>query len=59
MAKRGIDSGAGKDREPGRQLAGRLWLEYYNRVLYEKGLITEREYRRMSLKISGWKMIPA
>lgn len=37
-----------------RELGSRLWLDYYNRVLYEKGLITEQERNRMSLKISGW-----
>ena len=59
MANREIDPDTRKNRELCCQLAGRLWLEYYNRTLYEKGLITEREHRRMSLKISGWKMIPS
>ncbi len=36
-------------------LAGQLWLSYYNRVLYEKGLITEQERNKMTLKIDGWK----
>ena len=35
-------------------LAGQLWLSY-NRVLYEKGLITEQERNKMTLKISGRK----
>ena len=55
MAKRKITSEAQKRRE----LACRLWLDYYNRTLYEKGLITQQERDRMSLKISGWKMMPA
>ena len=55
MAKQKIISETQKKRE----LAGRLWLEYYNRTLYEKGLITEQERNRMSLKLSGWKMLPA
>ena len=38
-----------------RELGSRLWLDYYNRVLYEKGLITEQERNRMALKISGWQ----
>ena len=38
-----------------RELGSRLWLDYYNRTLYEKGLITEQERNRMSLKISGWQ----
>ncbi len=33
----------------------RLWLSYFNRVLYEKGIITEREYSQMSLKIDSRK----
>lgn len=54
MAKRKNTSEERKKRE----MACRLWLEYYNRTLYEKGLITERERNRMSLKISGWQMLP-
>ena len=38
-----------------RELGSRLWLEYYNRTLYEKGLITEQERNRMSLKIRTWQ----
>lgn len=38
-----------------RELGSRLWLEYYNRTLYEKGLITRQERSRMSLKISAWQ----
>ena len=51
MAKQKIKSDAQKRRE----LGSRLWLDYYNRTLYEKGLITEQERNRMSLKISGWR----
>lgn len=51
MAKRKIISEAQKKRE----LGSRLWLGYYNRTLYEKGLITEQERNRMSLKISSWQ----
>lgn len=39
-----------------RETAERIWLSYYNRVLYEKGIITERERNKMELKISSWKM---
>lgn len=39
-----------------KQEAARLWLSYYNRVLYEKGIITERERNRMTLKIDKWQM---
>lgn len=46
-----------KPRENARkELAARLWLSYYNRVLYEKGVITERERNKMDLKINSWKM---
>ena len=38
-----------------RELGSRLWLEYYNRTLYEKGIITEQERNKMALKISGWQ----
>ena len=55
MAKRQNISEAQKKRE----LGSRLWLDYYNRTLYEKGLITEQERSRMSLKISGWRSTPS
>lgn len=38
------------------ETAARTWLSYYNRVLYERGIITERERNRMTLKIDNWKM---
>ena len=44
-----------KKTQQRRDLAGQLWLSYYNRVLYEKGLITEQERNKMTLKISGRK----
>ena len=59
MAKQKTISETQMKRELTRRLADQLWLEYYNRTLYEKGLITEQEHGRMSLKISGWKMIPS
>lgn len=33
-------------------LVEKIWLSYYNRVLYEQGLIDEREYHRMEQQIS-------
>lgn len=39
-----------------KEMAAQIWLSYYNRVLYEKGIITERERNRMALKIDNWKM---
>ena len=38
-----------------KEMAGRLWLHYYNKVLYEKGVITEQERNKMSHKIESWK----
>lgn len=43
-----MPAGAGKN-----QLAEELWLDYYNRVLFEKGVITEREHCRMALLIEN------
>ncbi len=39
-----------------KETAAKIWLSYYNRVLYEKGVITERERSKMVLKIDSWKM---
>ena len=39
-----------------KETAAKVWLSYYNRVLYEKGIITDRERNKMALKIDGWKM---
>ena len=38
-----------------RELGSRLWLDYYNRTLFEKGIITEQERNKMSLLISRWQ----
>ena len=38
------------------QEAAKIWLSYYNRVLYEKGIISEQERNRMTLKIDKWQM---
>ncbi len=38
-----------------RELGGRLWLAYYNQILYERGVITERERNKMALKINRWR----
>lgn len=51
MAKQNAAAGAHEKRE----LGSRLWLEYYNRTLFEKGLISERERNKMALRISGWQ----
>ena len=39
-----------------KETAAKVWLSYYNRVLYERGIITERERNRMALKIDSWKI---
>ena len=39
-----------------KQEATKIWLSYYNRVLYEKGIISEQERNRMTLKIDKWQM---
>ena len=31
--------------------AEEIWLHYYNRILLEKGLISESDWRKMNLKI--------
>lgn len=46
---------SGKKSQQRRDLTGQLWLSYYNRILYEKGIITEQERNRMALKINNWK----
>ena len=38
-----------------KETAAKIWLSYYNRVLYEKGVITERERNRMALNIDKWQ----
>ena len=34
-------------------VAEQLWLHYYNRVLYERGMISEAERNRMSIRINA------
>lgn len=41
---------ADKSAEKARIQRG-LTLQYYNRILMEKGLISERDYRRLALRI--------
>ena len=43
------------DEQQRKEMAAQLWLSYYNRVLYENGVITERERNKMAMKIDGWK----
>ncbi len=39
-----------------KEMAARIWLSYYNRVLYEKGIITEQQRNRMEVTINSWKL---
>jgi len=50
------EQGSAVSEHAKREWAARLWLSYYNRVLYEKGIITEQERSRMEQKISSWKL---
>ena len=36
-----------------RQVSRQIWLLYFNKTLLEKGIITEKEYSRMKLKIQA------
>lgn len=36
-----------------RQQAAEIWLRYFNDCLFARGLITERERNRMTLKIAA------
>lgn len=38
------------------EIAERLWLLYFNRCLYEKGILTEAERNRMIAKIENRKL---
>ena len=51
MVERRSISSAQKQQE-----AARIWLSYYNRVLYEKGIISEQERSRTMLKIDRWQL---
>lgn len=38
-----------------RSVVEKMWLNYYNNVLLEKGLITESQYRKMRVSINSRK----
>ena len=42
-----------KEREA--KFAEQAWLNYFNRRLYEQGVITEKEYKKMVEKIAARK----
>ena len=35
------------------QIQRQAWLLYFNRVLYERGVISEQEYNRMKVQITA------
>ena len=38
-----------------RNVVEKTWLNHYNQILLEKGLITEAQYRKMKVRISSRK----
>ena len=36
-----------------KEMAEDLWLNYFNRYLFENGTISEKEYKKMTEKIAG------
>lgn len=42
------------DEERETRLAEALWMNYFNRFLFDEGTITEKEYKRMVDKIARW-----
>ena len=43
------------DEEREQRMAEDLWLNYFNRYLFEWGTISEKEYKRMTEKIAARK----
>lgn len=49
-----METGRDVTQEMRKQVAAEeLWLNYYNAVLYAKGIITERERNQMASKIAA------
>ncbi len=42
-----------KSESEKRHLTEQLWLQYFNQVLFERGIITEQNRNRMIHKIDG------
>ena len=40
------------DEEREKRMAEDIWLNYFNRYLFERGTISEKEYKRMTEKIA-------
>lgn len=43
------------DEEREKSLSEDLWLNYFNRYLFEHGTISEKEYKKMTEKIANRK----
>ena len=43
------------NEEKEKRLAEDIWLNYFNRYLFEDGTISEKEYKKMSEKIAARK----
>lgn len=43
------------DGEREKRMAEDIWLNYFNRYLYESNTISEKEYKRMTEKIAARK----
>ena len=43
------------DEEREKRMAEDIWLNYFNRYLFEHGTISEKEYKRMTEKIATRK----
>lgn len=35
-----------------RAVVEKMWLHFYNQTLFEKGLINEKQYKKMAVKIN-------
>ena len=44
------------DEEREKRMAEDIWLNYFNRYLFEHGTISEKEYKRMTEKIAARKL---
>lgn len=38
-------------KQPNNALIRQLWLTYFNRILFQQGLISDSAYRQMALRI--------
>ena len=43
--------------EQKKQITESTWLDYFNRTLFEKGIITESERNKMALRIDARKVV--